>query len=54
MPDRTNHDAAYLIQADTERKQAERASAELLKMLRKYHPQHDPQRQRLDVGTKSA
>ena len=54
MPDRTNPDAAYLIQADTERKQLERASAELLWLLRKYHPQHDPRKHRLDAGKKSA
>lgn len=32
-------DAAYKIQADTERKQAERASAELLDLLRQHHPE---------------
>ena len=32
-------DAAYLIQADTERKQAERASANLLELLRQHHPE---------------
>ena len=37
MPDRTNPDAAYLNQAETERTQAAGACAKLLELLRKYH-----------------
>ena len=36
------NEAAYLVQADTERKRDQNACAKLLELLRKHHPDHAP------------